>query len=276
MKRIFTSILLLFLSASVFAQDTIKNFSFENWTTDADTNEVPVDWDYNKRAVKEGVLKKHTSGSDGSTSLYLGKYFKTPGFVEGADVSIEGNLTSIPKYFVFDYIVYYEGLFSDLVVQVFFYDANDIEIDDYLRKVGNETSSFKRETIILDTNKIANAKSYKLLIYSAPNGGIADYNIVDNIRFSNYPGTAVGVRETAVSDVNLYPNPTNGIINYTVSNNDAISQVIVTSVSGKQIVFEPNFTNTIDISALASGIYSVSILNENDKVIGTQKVILTK
>jgi len=83
----------------------------------------------------------------------------------------------------------------------------------------------------------------------------------------NFDGTVTGI-ESNTSDFSVYPNPTNGDLNISVSNNstvrlfDLTGQLINTSIS----------TNTSwNISDLDNGVYILSI--ENNGVITTKKVI---
>lgn len=66
------------------------------------------------------------------------------------------------------------------------------------------------------------------------------------------------------SQIFLYPNPTNNILNYSFSNDIVLKNIVVSDVSGKQI-----FTNNtdlsvkqIDVSDLSSGIYFVTFYAE--------------
>lgn len=280
MKQIFTCIALLFLGLGLVAQDPIKNFSFENWEMNTNNKLVPTDWETYDEDLDANALRKHTSGSQGSAAAYLGSY-NDGSDVTGANIFIEGNLTSVPASMSFDYIVQNNtnSFINGLSIDVYFYDANGNYIEDYSwsSEMLKNNATFKNGVLNFNKLDIANAKSYEIDIYYFNFGGnINEYSVIDNIKFSNTPGNNVSVPETSKPAVTVYPNPTTGILNYSYSSNEVVSQIVVTSIDGKQISFEPNFTNSINISALAAGIYSVAIIGENDKVIGTQKVVLTK
>ncbi|MFX3625730.1 MAG: T9SS type A sorting domain-containing protein [bacterium] len=278
MKKNFTSILLLFLVLNVFAQDPIKNFSFENWTSNSNNKQVPADWDYDSVAVEKGVLKKHTSGTHGSTALYLGVYndANTPGGIASGSVEIRDNITTIPSSLTFDYIVRNNNSFvNGLSVEIFFYGPNGF-IEDYDTYIAQSNTTFRSGTVAINKNTVANATSYLILIqYLNIGGSLSEYAVVDNLKFST-SNSNVSVEETIKPIINIYPNPTTRILNYSIPESEVPNKIIVTGVDGKQTHFQPTFTNSIDISILASGIYSVAILNENNETIGSQKVILTK
>lgn len=89
----------------------------------------------------------------------------------------------------------------------------------------------------------------------------------------------VGVDETAIENLNIYPNPTTGTLNIDFNaEKQGNMRVKLTSITG-QVVFDEiisanngQYTNTFDISNEAKGIYLLSIISENDKI--DRKVVL--
>ena len=81
--------------------------------------------------------------------------------------------------------------------------------------------------------------------------------------------TCTGINELVANRVIIYPNPTNGIINITLSSEltknstleiyDAIGKLIVTEVLSNEL-------NTLNISNLSNGIYSFRVMNNNTMV----------
>jgi hypothetical protein len=81
--------------------------------------------------------------------------------------------------------------------------------------------------------------------------------------------TCTEIDELVANGVNIYPNPTNGIINITLSSEltknstleiyDAIGKLIVTEVLSNEL-------NTLNISNLSNGIYSFRVMNNNTMV----------
>lgn len=279
MKKIFTTFTIALFSTFLSAQDPIKNFSFENWVTNANNKLVPADWGTYDEDLNANAVRKHTSGSEGSSAAYIGSYNDGTDVV-GAELYLEDNLTNIPFSISFDYIVQNNNTSSinGLVIFIYFYDKDDNELKNYWWAVDGlkNNTNFKKGFLNFDKDSIANAKSYDIEVFYYNDGGKADeYAIVDNFKFSNTPGN-VNVREIIVPTISLYPNPTKGIVNYSLEGNERPSSIIVTSVDGKQTIFEPNFTNSINISTLVSGIYTVSFLDEKNAVIGRNKIVLTK
>jgi len=83
----------------------------------------------------------------------------------------------------------------------------------------------------------------------------------------NFDGTVAGI-ESNTSDFSVYPNPTNGELNISVSNN---STVRLFDLTGKLINSSVTTNTSWNISDLDNGIYILSI--ENNGVITTKKVI---
>ena len=74
------------------------------------------------------------------------------------------------------------------------------------------------------------------------------------------------------SNINIYPNPTNGIVNLEFEYNN-VQKVIVSDITGKQIIEKTSVKQNeqIDLSGFVSGIYIISI--QTDKEIFTTKII---
>lgn len=82
--------------------------------------------------------------------------------------------------------------------------------------------------------------------------------------------------DDAISDadkINIYPNPTDGLLYINVSNS-IINDIVVTDISGQVYINETVNTNQleIDFSSYPKGIYLVNIVTENDSY--TKKIVL--
>ncbi|MFC2121312.1 kelch repeat-containing protein [Bacteroidota bacterium] len=83
----------------------------------------------------------------------------------------------------------------------------------------------------------------------------------------------VGIKENEiVSKINLYPNPTNSIINITGLTKPA--EVKIYSIQGKLLKTETQVENTIDISELPAGIYFLKLLIGNNTQV--KKTVIKK
>jgi PKD repeat protein len=80
---------------------------------------------------------------------------------------------------------------------------------------------------------------------------------VDDVRITA-PGV-VGINNDIVSDINIYPNPTTGIVNIDA---DGLNKVVVYDVTGRMMMSVAN-ESTIDISNLEAGVYFFSVETAN-------------
>jgi len=76
------------------------------------------------------------------------------------------------------------------------------------------------------------------------------------------------VAEVSASNVRLYPNPTNGMLN--IEGNGAMTISVMNTLGQTILVSTATDNATVDLSSLESGIYMVRIETENG--IKTEKV----
>jgi hypothetical protein len=83
------------------------------------------------------------------------------------------------------------------------------------------------------------------------------------------PATSVTSREKAA--LKVYPNPTADYI--TLSQNNFVKEVWVSNILGKRVkTFNTTFSGRYDVSNLPDGMYLVSMVGENRKVLKTVRV----
>ncbi len=83
----------------------------------------------------------------------------------------------------------------------------------------------------------------------------------------------VSVEENMHSEISVYPNPTNGIINFDFADN-TVKYVTITDITGKTISLKSDIqaNESIDLSMNPAGVY-FAIIQTNDKII-TIKIVL--
>lgn len=81
---------------------------------------------------------------------------------------------------------------------------------------------------------------------------------------------SLSVDDILQNTISLYPNPTSGIINIVVSNNQSFNKIIINNVLGQTIMTFGN-TTILDISALTKGTYFVTVETESGEE--TQRII---
>ena len=89
-----------------------------------------------------------------------------------------------------------------------------------------------------------------------------------------YVSQTVGISSLSVNDISIYPNPTNGLINFDFADNH-IKKLTVSDVTGKQIYTasndQINQSNQVDLSNLENGIYVIVI--QTDEGIFRSKIV---
>lgn len=76
----------------------------------------------------------------------------------------------------------------------------------------------------------------------------------------------LSVEENYISNINIYPNPTNDILNFKLPNSESIA-VTVYDILGKNLLSGTVSTNNpLDVSELASGIYTIKIKDSNESI----------
>lgn len=123
-------------------------------------------------------------------------------------------------------------------------------------KIGGETISDGAATY----NDIAIDPVHNSLILTYSQGGI----MVKKLSLSN-----LSVRDSQKEKIEMYPNPTSGIIH--VQGNQKIRSAQAYSISG-QLVSSPTTESTIDISNSPKGTYLIKVQLDNGKTL-TEKVI---
>lgn len=83
--------------------------------------------------------------------------------------------------------------------------------------------------------------------------------------------SATAVTEREKANLKVYPNPTADYIS--ISNNNFVKKVWVSNILGKRVrMFNTTLGNNYDISMLPDGIYLVSMVDDNNKVLKTVRI----
>lgn len=152
----------------------------------------------------------------------------------------------------------------------------------------NDPGSYGNNTTINDTIQLDGQGCYTFLIVDDYGDGICcgflsgngSYTLTDAFgttlasggEFGSEEETTfgmvggLGVNEANPLDLNLYPNPSNGLVTVSVANGSSINSVYVTDLSGKIVyTLSQGFSKRmeLDLSKLTNGIYIVNVLAEN-------------
>ncbi len=182
---------------------------------------------------------------------YTYYYFRTDGTSNGT-VPISYKVTTCVSYNVINNKMYVVKLDSGSVSQVGLWESDGTENGTQKIFNGYGTGNpFVYKNALFFTNYEA-ATGYELWTYA--------------------PGGANGLNQEINSNtVNVFPNPSNGLIKLKIEDEEIASQVLVYNLQGR-LVSQFNQTNDISLLDLNKGIYLIQI-KLTDKII-TKKIVL--
>ena len=79
------------------------------------------------------------------------------------------------------------------------------------------------------------------------------------------PSGGSSIAESQANAINIYPNPTQGTLN--ITSEEAVEQVTIFDISGRNLLQIANPNQTIDINSLANGIYIVKVKTEQGETV---------
>jgi hypothetical protein len=275
-KKSYLIILSTFFLNNVYSQQqSIPNFSFEDWTT-VSGFDFPNDWSiYDSiSVVAQKSLKRQSGGSEGNSSLYLGYYSGSASDL-GTSVYIEDYLTSTPSGLSVDYYTEIGSMFQygGFVFLTEFFDlSNNLILTSNSGRL-NRQNSFGRFTVGFNFNGAVPAK-YKLHLINNYENGLNKYSVVDNVKFLFSSSSVNEIKNTYLS---IFPNPSNGIVS--INSNQDIANINVFDITGKAVLNQ-EYTNKlnqaeIDLSALNNGIYFIAVQSSNGEI-SKSKIVLAK
>ena len=77
--------------------------------------------------------------------------------------------------------------------------------------------------------------------------------------------STTNINETEINNFKIYPNPVNNTLN--IKTDKKIKRIEIYDVIGKIVLSENNPENSIDVEQLESGLYSISIIFENNRIV---------
>lgn len=114
-------------------------------------------------------------------------------------------------------------------------------------------------TATIEEGIVPKDKDFKLKISGAYVSGDY-YLVVDDFAISQTTPT-LAVDTFGKTQMSIYPNPVNNVIN--LSNNKDVARLVVTDLSGRTVKVIENPASTNDVSALKSGNYIINVLSVN-------------
>ena len=153
--------------------------------------------------------------------------------------------------------------------------ANPVTLDaesQYLITVGGDGSALNDTLRIGSSGSVQS--SYGYIIYNGwvdSNGTTATDGTTGStpmIRMNmnpNVPGPT-SIDDNSYSTFNVFPNPNNGILNISMANSSGKQTIEIKNIIGQTVyskITSNSSSNTINLSNINKGIYTVSLINEN-------------
>lgn len=137
----------------------------------------------------------------------------------------------------------------------------------YLVQNGTRATSIEIRKACIDSIEVRKNENTVLSLSSIGFGtyclyAVSEKHIVSSPKEFSYFG--VGVNKKTISDLRLFPNPTNAYLTIEAGNSDPLS-IEITSLNGQQMLFvEMKGTlHQIDLSSIQKGVYLITIRSEN-------------
>jgi hypothetical protein len=106
--------------------------------------------------------------------------------------------------------------------------------------------------------------------------------VTDNAHCTNVDSAVIelqdGISEVSLSNINIYPNPTQGLINVENKNtSEILTQILVADINGN-VISAPYFTNgkttEINLGEEAKGVYILTLRSQSGKELHRKVVLL--
>jgi len=151
-------------------------------------------------------------------------------------------------------------------------DTSDVLLASSLSNIGSDNISETLSVQVeIPTNTIEG--DYYILFVTDANNDIQESNENNNIVCEEVSvNSFVAIEDVIISSKNkVYPNPTNGKLSLDISSDFEDALIEVYNING-QVVYTRNFTKTIDISDLNTGVYFLLITKNNGEKISFEVV----
>lgn len=260
MKKLYTLLLFVAISATINAQNLLTNGGFEAWTAgapDGFTVTLPVAGG----SVVQETADYHGGASSGKFTSPVGT-----GTVKAAqaDFAVIGGHSYTLTYWYKDESdaakSRHWGTWRDAAAAI-----TDPSLQPSIYNLN--TTGWQQVTVTATAPATATLLRFDYRVYQDVTGGgvvfVDDMSLIDN---------NLGVKQNSISGLNVYPNPvTNGNL-FITSNSNANKIVSIYDVLGKQVIKATVTNQAVNVSSLNSGVYIVKITEEGKTA--TRKLVI--
>ena len=147
------------------------------------------------------------------------------------------------------------------------YNSSEVVDPDYLAWRANDGHGNFGVEQVITTNVVAPRGIFAADVDNDGDMDVFSSSIADH-KIAWYENlTILGVGESLELKINIYPNPANTLIYITNTSSYVISSIQIRDVMGKMVIQENKTFQQLDISALSTGVYFVSIRTDKGSII---------
>lgn len=106
-----------------------------------------------------------------------------------------------------------------------------------------------------------------------------NYNLLvlenDDLKLFPTGATGAGIEINNPIEVSIFPNPTNDLVNLTLTNLPTDAQIVIQSIDGKEVMRKSQLgsTETMDVSNLSSGAYIIKLVSSSTELFSDKLII---
>ncbi len=280
MKKIISSLLFLFATSIATSQNLILNPSAEEpmvngeipfWTETIGNTWISydniVDFNFEANTVPHGTFWFYAqNGVQNINGQNVSELEQT--------INISSDATAIDlgtkNYFFNGFVRTFEqGTNDQSNIFIQFYDANNLLLNTF------DFGPFSDASVWSNVNGTllapVNARIIKIKLHSIRRNGDANDAVYDNLYLGSVPLLNISENTIAKLRINIFPNPTTGIITISNQDNLSIDKIEILDILGKTVSVKTDNTSQIDISHLSNGVYIFKIFSSED--VTTKKII---
>lgn len=276
MKKLYTLLSAVAISAAVNAQNLVDNGELESWISDTQPeNFAPIaSPSINNFVTKEPAIKhagnfsaRHQSvDASGST-----QYFEA---TELIDV-VPGHSYTISYWYLDNSTTAKSRIWSAWLpaesTTALTDDATVLRYDDENLSYSTDNPEWVNKTLTLTAPANAARFRYQVRTYRTAPGSGGGYIYYDDLSFVD--NSVAGIDTQDIAGLKLFPNPlTAGATLNITSNNNADKAVAIFDILGKQVFNGSTVRGTVNTSNLTAGVYIVKITEGNETA--TRKLIV--
>lgn len=217
----------------------------------------------------------HNITNNYNTTVTISSNIPANGFELGKTYQVTVTLTANSNAAKFGFQITAEDTANNKVGSFSITDTNNTKMDAVGHFVTQTTAGITQKSWSFDwtapTTFTSNIKFYVAALSANVTGDIKSQTVLNNFNV----GGVLAVKSAQLINFSMFPNPSDGIVNFQLPSDISQAKVAVFDYLGKKIMEKyvtSSINNTLNVSNLATGIYFVRI--QADTKTGTKKLVV--